>query len=72
MNDKNSDRGALIAAAIFMATFFAAMYIMPTIMKKLAETSEWLAYTVGALITLSFFGVLWLRARYQRKRDGEG
>lgn len=70
MSDQNSPKSAAIAAATIMAAIFLALLFVPMLVQWLAKYNEWLAYTVGALTILAFFAVFWLRARYQRKRDG--
>ena len=67
---EDSPKSALIAAALIMLSVFAALLLVPMLIEWLAQYNEWLAYTAGALTILSFFAVFWLRARYQRKRDG--
>lgn len=53
-----------------MAAIFLALLFVPMLVQWIAQYNEWLAYSVGALTILAFFAVFWLRARYQRKRDG--
>lgn len=67
---EESPKSALIAAALIMLSVFAALLLVPMLIEWLAQYNEWLAYTAGTLTILSFFAVFWLRARYQRKRDG--
>jgi len=71
MSNQSSPRSALIAAAVILVALFLLLLIMPAVVQWLGQYNQWLAYSVGALSILIFFGVFWLRARYQRKRDGE-
>ncbi|GJM02760.1 MAG: hypothetical protein DHS20C08_12610 [Rhodomicrobium sp.] len=71
MSQDTSPRSAALAAALIMIAVFVALVFVPMLVQWLAQYNEWLAYSVGALTILAFFAVFWLRARYQRKRDGE-
>jgi hypothetical protein len=65
---ENSNRSAMIAAAIILVGAGIVLYLMPMIVLSLAEISPWLATVVGICIIMAFFLVFWLRARYQRRR----
>lgn len=69
MSIEPSDRSSIVAATVIMGSVMAGYWLMPAIMMSLAEINEYLAYAVGGLFCLAFFGVFWLRARYQRRRD---
>lgn len=71
MSNQTSPRSAFIAAAVILIAMFLLLLFMPMVVQWLGQYNQWLAYTVGGLSVLIFFGVFWLRARYQRKRDGE-
>lgn len=62
------DRSAAIAAAVFLLLFGAGFLVLPSVMLYLGTISPYLAALVGTLFVLAFFFVLWLRARYQRRR----
>ncbi|PYE87748.1 hypothetical protein [Phyllobacterium leguminum] len=62
-------RNAAIAAAIIVLGFGALWLLMPRIMLWIgAESPAW-AGVFAVLFVLAFFGVFWLRARYQQRRD---
>lgn len=65
----SSDRNAAIAAAVILLVAGLGFFVMPGIMMSLSEVSPWLSYAVAAIFVLAFFGVFWLRGRYQRQRD---
>lgn len=65
----NSDRNAALAAAVILAIAGLGFFVMPGLMMALSEISTWLAYAVACAFVLAFFGVFWLRARQQRRRD---
>jgi len=62
---KDSDRNALIAAAVIMAGVAGAAFMLPAIMLWLVEISPYAAGAFGALFVLCFFIIFWLRARSQ-------
>ena len=68
-SDQKTDKSPFIAAAIIMAVLMGSYFFMPPLLLAIAQVNEYLAYAVGALFIVSFFGVLWLRAHYQKKRD---
>jgi len=72
MKISSSDKSALLAAAVIMGVLIASYFFMPPLLLALAGIHEYLAYAFGAAFILAFFGVFWLRARYQKKRDSEG
>ncbi|MCZ4431644.1 hypothetical protein O3S81_18175 [Agrobacterium sp. SOY23] len=65
------DRSPAIAAAAIIIGFGLIFFIMPKIMLWLGEYSPWLAAAFGTVAVLCFFLLFWLRARYQRRRDGQ-
>jgi len=69
MKVSSSDKSALLAAAVIMGVLFASYFFMPPLLLALASIHEYLAYAFGALFILAFFGVFWLRARYQQRQD---
>lgn len=60
------DRGAAIAAAIFVIGFGLVFYFMPTIMLAVGEYSPAAAGVIAVVFVAAFFVILWLRARSQR------
>lgn len=67
----NSDRSSAIAAAIILAITMLSLYFMPQVMNLASTVSPWLSAGIAALFVLAFFGVVWLRGRWRRSRDGE-
>lgn len=69
MSDTNK-RSPAIAAAIIFLGFLALFFVMPPIMRWLAEEfSPYVAAGFGVLAVASFFVIFWLRARHQRRRE---
>ncbi|WP_099865487.1 hypothetical protein [Pararhizobium haloflavum] len=66
---RKSDRNAAIAAATILVIAGLGFFVMPGLMMSLSQISPWLAYAVAIVFILAFFGIFWLRAHYQRKRD---
>ncbi len=68
----SEDKRAALAAALFIAFVALGLWLMPSIMIGVGERVSPLA---GALIALIFivapFGVLWLRARAQRRAQDQ-
>ena len=60
-------RGAMIAAAIIMVVTVAGWFAMPKIMLLVSGGGPYVGVAVAILFMLSFFAVLWLRARHQRR-----
>jgi len=58
---------AIAAAAILLAVGLV-IYFLPTIVLGIAQFSPVLGAIVGAALLLGFFGIFWLRARYQRRK----
>ncbi|WP_419908555.1 hypothetical protein [Hoeflea sp.] len=63
-------RSSAIAAAIILVVVAVLFLAMPRIVLALGDISPWLGYGVTVLFILGFFAIFWLRARYQRHRDG--
>jgi sensor histidine kinase regulating citrate/malate metabolism len=59
-------RSQVIGAALVMIGAIAVIYFLPSLVLWIGQYSAPLAFVVGALLLLAFFGVFWLRARYQR------
>jgi hypothetical protein len=57
----------MIAAAIIMAFTVAGWFAMPSIMLLVSGGGPFVGMAVAILFMLSFFAVLWLRARHQRR-----
>ncbi|RCS23939.1 hypothetical protein DUT91_11830 [Phyllobacterium salinisoli] len=62
-------RNAAIAAVAILLGFGALWLLMPRIMLALGAESPLLAGVFAVLFVLAFFGVFWLRARQQRRKD---
>lgn len=69
--DSRDTRNALIGAAWFLLIFGIIAFYLPTIMIAVGNVSTIAAGGVAILFVAAFFGVLWLRGRSQKKRDGD-
>ena len=69
INENSEARSALIAAACIMLFVASSYFFMPPLLNWLSEFSVWFAYIVASSFVLAFFGIFWLRSRYQKKRD---
>lgn len=65
-------RRSLVAAAWFLLFFGILAFYLPTIMLTVGAWSTVAAGGVAVLFVVAFFGVLWLRGRSQRARNGGG
>ncbi|MDQ0456225.1 hypothetical protein [Rhizobium paknamense] len=61
------DKQAALAAGLILVLFGLGVFLMPKLVLWIGDYSPALAAAAGALVLLSFFIVLWLRARYQRR-----
>ncbi len=59
----------LIAAALIMLATGAGWFLMPRLMLLVSGGGPIVGAFVAILFILAFFGVLWLRARHQRRFD---
>ncbi len=57
-----------VAAAVILIGATAVIYFLPTLVLWIGQYSPALAFVAGAVLLLGFFGIFWLRARYQRRR----
>lgn len=64
-------RSQMIAAATILIGAAVVLYCLPAIVLWIGQYSPLLAIAVGFLLILGFFWIFWLRARYQRRRDGK-
>ena len=60
-------RGAMIAAALILVITVAGWFAMPKIMLLVSGGGPFVGIAIALLFMLSFFAVLWLRARHQRR-----
>jgi hypothetical protein len=60
-------RGAMIAAALILIITVAGCLAMPKIMLLVSGGGPFVGIAIALLFMLSFFAVLWLRARHQRR-----
>ncbi len=68
MTRENTEtRGALIASALILIVTVAGWFAMPRLMLMISGGGPFLGVAVAILFMLSFFAVLWLRARHQRR-----
>ena len=70
MSEDNKGKSAALAALIILLGTGVVFYFLPRVMIALGDVSPWLAGAFGALLVLGFFLLFWLRARYQRNREG--
>ena len=62
------DKRSALAALAFIIFFGGGFLIMPKIMLWLGSYSPWLGGVFGTLFVLAFFGVFWLRRKYQNRK----
>lgn len=63
-----AERSNAIAAAVILVGAGLLFYAMPKIMLWIGGFSPALAGVFGAGAVLAFFGIFWLRSRYQRRK----
>lgn len=63
----NSTRKAAIAAAIILAVVAMVFLAMPRIVIALGDISPWLGIGATLVFILAFFGIFWVRSRYQQR-----
>jgi uncharacterized membrane protein len=68
MSISPESRSQAIAAAIILFSAGLVIYFLPTIVLWIGSFSPTLAVIVGVCLLMCFFGIFWLRARYQRSR----
>jgi len=68
MNDNN--RSAAFAALAIILGFGLVLLGLPKLVLWIGDYSPELAAAVGTVGIMSFFIVLWLRARHQRRKNG--
>lgn len=68
-SEKKSDRSAAYAALAIVLGFGLVLLGLPKLVLWIGEYSPVLAAIVGTVGIMSFFIVLWLRARHQKRRD---
>ncbi len=59
-----------IAAALIMAAVVGGFLLMPRLMLLVSGGGPLVGVLVAILFILAFFAVLWLRARHQRRFNG--
>ena len=69
MNDNN--RSSAIAALAIILGFGLVLLGLPKLVLWIGNYSPVLAAAVGTVGIMSFFIVLWLRARHQRRKNGD-
>ena len=62
-------RNAALAAVLIVLGFGLVAYLMPAVMLAVGKYSTVAAGALAVLFVAAFFGVFWLRARQQRRRD---
>ena len=68
-DEQKSDRSSAYAALAIVLGFGLVLLGLPKLVLWIGDYSPVLAAVVGAVGIMSFFIVLWLRARYQRRHD---
>lgn len=61
-------RSQAIAAAVILGGAGLVIYFLPSLVLWIGQYSPVLAFVVGAVLLMGFFGIFWLRARYQRRK----
>lgn len=69
MSNDTKTRNAAIAAAVIFIGFGIVAYWMPSLMIAIGNESPVLAGIFAVLFVVAFFGVFWLRGRYQKRKD---
>lgn len=59
----------VVAAAVIMIVVVAGWLFMPRIMRAASGAGPVAGLAIAGVFILAFFGVLWLRARHQRRFD---
>lgn len=67
----NNAKSSAIAAAIILVAAVLLFLAMPRLVLAAGEVSPFLGLVVAVLFILGFFGIFFLRARHQRRRDGD-
>ncbi len=62
-------QSTVLAAALIMLATGAGWFLMPRLMLLVSDGGPIVGAFVAILFILAFFGVLWLRARHQRRFD---
>lgn len=70
MSGEQRERSPALAAAVVVIGFALVLLALPTVVLWIGNYSPVLATIVGTIGIMSFFIVLWLRARYQRRHAG--
>ena len=70
MSGDGKGKSAAFAALLILLGTGVVFYFLPRVMIALGDVSPWLAGVFGTLLVLGFFLLFWLRARYQRNREG--
>ncbi len=69
MSDPHETRSTLVAASAIFIFAVGGWFVMPPLMRWLGGTfSPFIAFAVAVLYVGAFFGIFWLRGRYQRSR----
>ena len=68
-SEKKSDRSSAYAALAIVLGFGLVLLGLPKLVLWIGDFSPVLAAVVGTVGIMSFFIVLWLRARHQKRRD---
>lgn len=67
MNEPTTSRTTLVIAAVILLGFGTGLFFMPSIMHAIGRWSPYAAAVFAALFVGAFFGIFWLRARWQRR-----
>ncbi|MCM2398424.1 hypothetical protein NBH19_20320 [Rhizobium sp. S95] len=70
MSGEEQSRSPALAAAAVVIGFALVLLALPSVVLWIGDYSPVLATIVGTIGIMSFFIVLWLRARYQRRHAG--
>jgi hypothetical protein len=62
------DKKSAIAAGIILVGFTSAFFFLPRLVNALGEVSPFLGFGAGVLLIVAFFGLFWLRRKYQDRR----
>ena len=70
MRDSGNRMAPAVAAALFLVAVVCGWLLMPRLMRLVSGGGPLVGALVAILFMLAFFAVLWLRARHQRRFDG--
>ncbi len=71
MRQERGSYSPLIASAVILVAVTAGWLVMPRIMLAVSGGGPLAILSVAVAFVMAFFAVLWLRARHQRRIQGD-